>query len=62
MTGWAEQVSQSWNASVTQSGAAVTARNVGWNGALAPGASTAFGFLAGRSGADQPPAAAGTAT
>jgi hypothetical protein len=29
---------------VTQSGTAVTATNLGYNGALAPGASTSFGF------------------
>jgi lysophospholipase L1-like esterase len=54
-TGWTasftftggQQVSQAWNATVTQSGAAVTARNVTYNGVLAPGASTSFGFLAG---------------
>jgi expansin (peptidoglycan-binding protein) len=39
-------VSQSWSANVTQSGTTVTATNVTWNGALAPGASTTFGFLA----------------
>ncbi|WP_433056603.1 cellulose binding domain-containing protein [Dactylosporangium sp. CS-033363] len=53
-TGWTatftfangQQVSQVWNATVTQTGAAVTARNVGYNGALAPGSGTSFGFLA----------------
>jgi lysophospholipase L1-like esterase len=39
-------VSQSWNATVTQSGAAVTATSMTYNGALAAHASTAFGFLA----------------
>jgi lysophospholipase L1-like esterase len=41
-----QQVSQSWNATHTQSGATVTARNAGYNGNLAPGASATFGFLA----------------
>jgi len=41
-----QQITQSWNAAVTQSGAAVTAHNMSYNGALAPGASTSFGFLA----------------
>jgi lysophospholipase L1-like esterase len=41
-----QQVTQSWNATLTQSAAAVTARNVTYNGTLAPGASTSFGFLA----------------
>jgi cellulase/cellobiase CelA1 len=35
-----------WNATATTSGATVTARNLSWNGALAPAASTSFGFLA----------------
>ncbi|MDI1464087.1 cellulose binding domain-containing protein [Catellatospora sp. KI3] len=41
-----QQVTQSWNAAITQSGATVTARNVSYNGTLAAGASTSFGFLA----------------
>ncbi|MFD1321040.1 cellulase family glycosylhydrolase [Micromonospora sonneratiae] len=40
-----QTISQSWNAAVTTSGAAVTARNLGYNGALGVGASTSFGFL-----------------
>ncbi|MBG0818823.1 cellulose binding domain-containing protein [Planomonospora sp. ID82291] len=53
ITGWTvswtaagERVSQAWNASVTQSGSAVTAKHASWNGSLAPGAGTSFGFLA----------------
>ncbi|TDD26204.1 endo-1,4-beta-xylanase [Nonomuraea diastatica] len=34
----------SWNAAVTVSGQTVTARNAGYNGTLAPNASTSFGF------------------
>lgn len=41
-----QQVSQFWNATLTQSGATVTARDAGYNGGLAPGASTTFGFIA----------------
>jgi lysophospholipase L1-like esterase len=41
-----QQITQAWNATPTQSGAAVTARNVSYNGTIAPGASTTFGFLA----------------
>jgi lysophospholipase L1-like esterase len=41
-----QQVTQAWNATVTQSGAAVTAKNMSYNGGLAAGASTSFGFLA----------------
>ncbi|WP_433206771.1 cellulose binding domain-containing protein [Dactylosporangium sp. CS-047395] len=40
-----ETVNQAWNATVTQSGAAVTATNVNWNGALAPNASATFGLI-----------------
>jgi arabinan endo-1,5-alpha-L-arabinosidase len=39
-------VTQAWNATVTQSGAAVVARDAGHNAAIATGASTAFGFNA----------------
>ncbi|WP_238010146.1 cellulose binding domain-containing protein [Dactylosporangium sp. AC04546] len=41
-----QQVSQAWNTTLTQSSATVTARNVSYNGALSPAASTSFGFLA----------------
>jgi lysophospholipase L1-like esterase len=52
-TGWVvtltfadgQQLYQSWSATVTQTGSVLTARNVSWNGSLAAGASTAFGFL-----------------
>ncbi len=36
---------QIWGAKVTQNGAAVSTTNESWNGALAPGASTTFGFI-----------------
>jgi hypothetical protein len=39
-----QAVTQAWNATVTQSGSAVTAVNAGYNGALATGGSTSFGF------------------
>lgn len=53
-TGWTatftftggQQLSQAWNTAYTQSGSTVTARNVTYNGALAPGGSASFGFLA----------------
>lgn len=38
------KVTSAWNATVTQSGATVTAKNVSYNGTLAPGANTSFGF------------------
>ncbi|MGI5238371.1 cellulase family glycosylhydrolase [Dactylosporangium sp. CA-139066] len=40
-----QTITQSWNATVTSSGSAVTARNVSYNGGLGAGASTNFGFL-----------------
>jgi lysophospholipase L1-like esterase len=52
-----QTVTQAWNATVTQNGATVTAHNVSYNGGLAPGASTSFGFLASWNNAtNQPPA------
>ncbi|GAA3448190.1 cellulose binding domain-containing protein [Dactylosporangium matsuzakiense] len=41
-----QQVQQSWNTTLTQSGATVTARNATYNGSLAPNGSAALGFLA----------------
>ncbi|MEU1245659.1 cellulase family glycosylhydrolase [Micromonospora arida] len=38
-------ISQSWNAQQTTSGSHYTFANVSWNGTLAAGASTSFGFL-----------------
>jgi endo-1,4-beta-xylanase len=46
--GWAftggQTITQLWNASYTQTGSAVTARNLSYNGTLAANASTTFGF------------------
>ena len=53
--GSGRQVTQSWNATVTQAGATATARNLGWNGGLAPGGSTSFGFLASSTGDNPAP-------
>lgn len=39
-----QQVTNAWNATVTQTGTAVTVRNLGYNAVIAAGASTAFGF------------------
>ncbi|MET9321539.1 glycoside hydrolase family 18 chitinase [Streptomyces sp. NPDC003038] len=38
------QVTSAWDATVTNSGTHWTAKNVGWNGTLSPGASVSFGF------------------
>lgn len=39
-----QSVVQAWNASVTQSGTAVTATNASWNGSLATNGTASFGF------------------
>ncbi|MFI5837477.1 non-reducing end alpha-L-arabinofuranosidase family hydrolase, partial [Micromonospora sp. NPDC051300] len=39
-----QTVTQAWNATVTQSGAAVTARNVSYNGSVPTNGTTSFGF------------------
>jgi chitodextrinase len=51
-----QRVTSAWNATVSQSGAAVSARNLSYNGALAAGASTSFGFQADYSGSNAVPA------
>lgn len=56
----AQTIQQGWNATVTASGSTVTATNAGYNGSLAAGASTTFGFIG--SGASTVPAAACRAT
>ncbi|MEW5354389.1 glycosyl hydrolase family 18 protein [Streptomyces sp. 16-176A] len=38
------KVTSAWDATVTNSGNHWTAKNVGWNGSIAPGASASFGF------------------
>ncbi|MFC8845948.1 MULTISPECIES: glycoside hydrolase N-terminal domain-containing protein [unclassified Micromonospora] len=48
-------INQIWSGSHTQSGANVTVRNVDYNGALAAGASTTFGFIATTNGTNNPP-------
>jgi mannan endo-1,4-beta-mannosidase len=40
-----QTVTQAWNATVTSSGAAVTARNATYNGTLPASGTTSFGFL-----------------
>ncbi|MFJ4714040.1 cellulase family glycosylhydrolase [Streptomyces sp. NPDC088785] len=49
-----QTVSGMWNASFTQAGKSVTARNADHNGSVAPGASTSFGFGAAPGGAGTP--------
>ncbi|TQJ21209.1 mannan endo-1,4-beta-mannosidase [Micromonospora sp. A202] len=70
ITGWTtrwtfangQSVSQTWSATVTSSGATVTARNVDYNGRLAAGASTTFGFIGGWTGTNGLPAVSCTAS
>ncbi len=41
-----QKITNAWNATVTQTGAAVSAKNLGYNAVIAPGASTSLGFQA----------------
>ncbi|NUR43708.1 MAG: cellulose 1,4-beta-cellobiosidase, partial [Streptomyces sp.] len=50
-----QKVTNGWNAKVTQSGTAVTAANESYNGTLATGASTSFGFQGTYSGTNAIP-------
>ncbi|MEV6957869.1 cellulose binding domain-containing protein [Streptomyces sp. NPDC051207] len=52
-----QKVTQMWNAQHTQSGAAVTAKNLGWNGTVAAGSSVSFGFTGEWSGTNTKPVA-----
>ncbi|MEU6534706.1 cellulose binding domain-containing protein [Streptomyces sp. NPDC047000] len=59
--GWSfadgQQIGQLWNAGFTQSGAAVTATNVSWNGTVAAGSSVSFGFTGTWTGTNTKPTA-----
>ncbi|MFC8851086.1 MULTISPECIES: cellulose binding domain-containing protein [unclassified Micromonospora] len=48
-------INQIWNGTHTQSGSNVAVSNVAYNGALAAGASTTFGFIASWTGTNNPP-------
>jgi cellulase/cellobiase CelA1 len=39
-----QAITSSWNAALTGTSGAVTARNIAWNGAIPAGGSTSFGF------------------
>ncbi|MEU4400006.1 cellulase family glycosylhydrolase [Micromonospora orduensis] len=70
ITGWTagwtfangQSVTQSWNVALTTSGTTVTARNVDYNGRLAAGASTSFGFIGGWTGTNAAPVVSCTAS
>ncbi|WP_329089708.1 glycoside hydrolase family 48 protein [Streptosporangium sp. NBC_01469] len=66
LTGWTlgfnfptttQRLSQGWSATWAQSGQAVTAQNLAWNGNLATGASTSIGFNGTWSGSNPKPTA-----
>lgn len=66
LTGWTlafafpttgQKAGQAWSATVSQTGTAVTATNLSYNGALAPGASTSFGFNGTHTGTNPKPTA-----
>ena len=40
-----QAVTQSWNAALTTSGSTLTARNLPYNGSVAPGAATTYGYI-----------------
>lgn len=52
-----QQITNTWNATVSQSGSAVTARNISWNGTIAPGGSVSFGYQGTLSGSYSSPTA-----
>jgi chitin-binding protein len=51
-----QAITQSWSSRTTVDGAGVLAANVDWNGTLAPGATTSFGFTGTTAGANSVPA------
>ncbi|MFG1917027.1 cellulose binding domain-containing protein [Micromonospora sp. NPDC048898] len=57
--GWSygagQTVTQAWNTTLTQSGAAVTAKNVSYNGAIATNATVSFGFNGSWTGSNPAP-------
>ncbi|WP_328946576.1 glycoside hydrolase family 9 protein [Streptomyces sp. NBC_00250] len=52
-----QSVTSSWNATVTQSGTAVSARNADWNRTIAPGATVSFGVQGTHAGSTPSPTA-----
>ncbi|CNF69280.1 cellulase [Mycobacterium tuberculosis] len=60
--GGGQTVSSAWNAALTQSGNAVTALNMPYNGTIAPNSSTSFGFQGSYSGSNPSPTPTCTAS
>ena len=56
-----QQFTNTWNASVTSSGSAITARNMSYNGSVPAGGSTSWGFTASYTGTNTAPTATCTA-
>lgn len=64
LTGWqvaweypaGQRITQAWNATVAQTGTAVTATNLSYNGTVPAGGSVTFGFNASWTGTNPPPA------
>ena len=52
-----QKITNAWNATVTQSGSAVTAANASYNAAIAPGGNAQFGFQGTWSANDTSPTA-----
>jgi cellulase/cellobiase CelA1 len=50
-----QTITQLWNGSYTQSGSAVSVTNVSYNGTIAPGGTTNFGFNGSWSGSNAAP-------
>ena len=50
-----QQITNAWSTTYSQSGKTVTASNAGYNGTLAPGQSTTFGFQGTYSGTNTAP-------
>src|SRR5262249_21326732 len=57
-----QSITNSWNTTLKQSGTGVTANNASYNGAVAAGGSTSFGFQAGYSGTNTAPTPTCTAS
>jgi glucuronoarabinoxylan endo-1,4-beta-xylanase len=55
--GAGQTVAQAWNTTLTQNGAAVTAKNASYNGAIATNATVSFGFNGSWTGSNPAPAA-----
>ena len=52
-----QTITQLWNGSYTQSGSNVAVTNVSYNGAIAPGGNTSFGFNGSWNGTNSSPTA-----